>query len=72
MRVHYLGESAISSCRHLCRSRSHFCDSLGEKQLEPEPEPEEDEQSGVFVSWRFTTLAKLSVDVSDVFSHKLK
>ena len=27
--------------------------------------------SGVLVSWRFTTLAKLSVDVSNVFSHKL-
>ena len=26
---------------------------------------------GVFVSWRFTTLAKLSVDVSDVVSHTL-
>ena len=26
---------------------------------------------GVFVSWRLTTLAKLSVDVSDVVSHKL-
>ena len=31
----------------------------------------EDEHSGVLVSWRLTTLAKLSVDVSDVFSHKL-
>ena len=31
----------------------------------------EDEHSGVVVSWRLTTLAKLSVDVSDVFSHKL-
>ena len=31
----------------------------------------EDEHSGVYVSWRFTTLAKLSVDVSDVFSHEL-
>ena len=31
----------------------------------------EDEQSGVFGSRRFTTLAKLSVDVSDVVSHKL-
>ena len=27
--------------------------------------------SGVFVSRRFTTLAKLSVEVSDVVSHKL-
>ena len=26
----------------------------------------EDEQSGIFVSWRLTTLVKLSVDVSDV------
>ena len=31
----------------------------------------EDEHSGVYGSWRFTTLAKLSVDVSDVFSHEL-
>ena len=31
----------------------------------------EDEHSGVYVSWRLTTLAKLSVDVSDVFSHAL-
>ena len=31
----------------------------------------EDEHSGVYVSWRLTTLAKLSVDVSDVFSHQL-
>ena len=31
----------------------------------------EDEHSGVYVSWRFTTLAKLSIDVSDVFSHEL-
>ena len=31
----------------------------------------EDEHSGVLVSWRLTTLAKLSVDVSHVFSHKL-
>ena len=36
-----------------------------------EPEESEDEQSGVFVSRRFTTLAKLSVDVSDVVGHKL-
>ena len=47
-----------------------MCASLGEKESEPE-EPEEDEQSGVFVSRRFSTLAKLSVDVSDVVSHKL-
>ena len=26
---------------------------------------------GVYVSWRLTTLAKLSVDVSNVFSHEL-
>ena len=32
----------------------------------------EDEHSGVYVSWRLTTLAKLSVDVSDVFSHELR
>ena len=31
----------------------------------------EDEHSGVYVSWRLTTLVKLSVDVSDVFSHEL-
>ena len=31
----------------------------------------EDEHSGVYVSWRLTTLAKLSVDDSDVFSHEL-
>ena len=31
----------------------------------------EDEHSGVYVSWRLTTLAKLSVDVCDVFSHEL-
>ena len=31
----------------------------------------EDEHSGVYVSWRLATLAKLSVDVSDVFSHEL-
>ena len=31
----------------------------------------EDEHSGVYVSWRLTSLAKLSVDVSDVFSHEL-
>ena len=31
----------------------------------------EDEHSGVYVSWRLTTLAKLSDDVSDVFSHEL-
>ena len=31
----------------------------------------EDEHSGVYVSWRLTTLAKLSVDVSHVFSHEL-
>ena len=31
----------------------------------------EDEHSGVYVSWRLTTLAKLSVDFSDVFSHEL-
>ena len=31
----------------------------------------EDEHSGVYMSWRLTTLAKLSVDVSDVFSHEL-
>ena len=31
----------------------------------------EDEHSGVYVSWWLTTLAKLSVDVSDVVSHKL-
>ena len=27
--------------------------------------------TGVLVSWRLTTLAKLSVDVSGVFSHEL-
>ena len=27
------------------------------------------EDSGAYVSWRLTTFAKLSVDVSDVFSH---
>ena len=50
-----------------------MCASLGEKESESEePEPEsEDEQSGVFVSRRFTTLAKLFVDVIDVVSHKL-
>ena len=32
----------------------------------------EDEHSGVLVSWRLTTLAKLFVDVSHVFSHKLR
>ena len=42
---------------------------MGKKKTEGEPE--EDEQSGVFVSRRFTTLAKLSVDVSDVVSHNL-
>ena len=42
----------------------HFCTSLGEK------EPE-DEQYGVFVRYRLTTLAKLFVDVSDVVSQKL-
>ena len=31
----------------------------------------EDEHSGVYVSWRLTTLAKLSVDASGVFSHEL-
>ena len=31
----------------------------------------EDEHSGVYVSWRLTTLAKLFVDVSDVFSREL-
>ena len=31
----------------------------------------EDEHTGVYVSWRLTTLTKLSVDVSDVFSHEL-
>ena len=31
----------------------------------------EDEHSGVLVSWRLTTLVKLSVDVSDVVSHKV-
>ena len=31
----------------------------------------EDEHSGVYVSWQLTTLAKLSVDVSDGFSHEL-
>ena len=31
----------------------------------------EDEHSGIYVSSRLTTLAKLSVDVSDVFSHEL-
>ena len=31
-----------------------------------------DEHFGVLVSWRLTTLAKLSVDVSHVFSHKLR
>ena len=31
----------------------------------------EDEHSGVYVSWLLTTLAKLSVDVRDVFSHEL-
>ena len=31
----------------------------------------EDEHSGVYVSWWLSTLAKLSVDVSDVFSHEL-
>ena len=30
----------------------------------------EDEHSGIYVSWRLTTFAKLSVDVSDVFSHE--
>ena len=32
----------------------------------------EDEHSGVLVSWRLTTLAKLSVDVSHFVSHKLR
>ena len=31
----------------------------------------EDEDSCVVVSWRLTTLAKLSGNVSDVFSHEL-
>ena len=71
MRVHNYAVSCTSLCRNLCRSCSHVCASLGEKE-EPEPDEEsEDEQSGVFVSRRFTTLAKLSVDVSDVVSHKL-
>ena len=46
---------------------------MGEKE-EPEPDEESEdviEQSGVFVSRRFTTLFKLSVDVSNVVSHKL-
>ena len=67
MRVHYYAVSCISSCRNLCCRCSHFCASLGEKE---EPEPE-DEQSGIFVIWRLTTLAKLSIDVSDAVSHKL-
>ena len=67
--VHYYVVSCIFLCRNLCRSCSHVCASLGEKESE-EPESE-DEQSGIFVSRRFSTLAKLSVDVSDVVSHKL-
>ena len=69
MRVHNYAVSCIFLCRNLCRSCSHCCASLGEKESEPEPEESEDEQSGVFVSRRFTTLAKLFVDVSDVVSH---
>ena len=69
MRVYYLSESAISSYCVLCSSCSRFCCSLG-KNEEPE-ESEEGEQSGGFVSWRFTTLTKLSIDVSGVVSHKL-
>ena len=71
MRVHNYVVSCTSLCRNLCHSCSHVCASLGEKEeSEPESEPEsEDEQSGVFVSRRFTTLAKLSVDISDVVSH---
>ena len=33
-------------------------------------EESEDEQSGDFVSWRFTTLTKLSIDVSGLSGHK--
>ena len=70
--VHNYAVSCTSLCRNLCRSCSHVCASLGEKEEPESEEPEsEDEQSGVFVSRWFTTLAKLSVDVSDVVSHKL-
>ena len=39
--------------------------------LEKNNNQKEDEHSVVYVSWRLTTLAKLSVDFSDVFSHEL-
>ena len=68
--VHNYVVSCTSLCRNLCRSCSHVCASLGEKEPESEPESE-DEQCSVSVSRWFTTLAKLSVDVSDVVSHKL-
>ena len=42
-----------------------------EKNQKNNNNQKEDEHSGVYVSWRLTTLAKLSVDVSDVFSHEL-
>ena len=39
--------------------------------LEENNNLKEDEHFGVLVSWRVATLAKLSVDVSDVCSHEL-
>ena len=44
---------------------------LNKKKNNINNDRKEDEHSGVYVSWRLTTLAKLSVDVSDVFSHEL-
>ena len=44
---------------------------LKKKKNNNDNNQKEDEHSGVYVSWRLTTLAKLSVDVSDVFSHEL-
>ena len=44
---------------------------LNKNQKNNNNNQKEDEHSGVYVSWRLTTLAKLSVDVSHVFSHEL-
>ena len=44
---------------------------LNKKKNNNNNNQKEDEHSGVYVSWRLTTSAKLSVDVSDGFSHEL-
>ena len=65
--MHYYAKVLSSRVEISAVAVANFSARVGEK----EDQESEDEQSGIFVSWRLITLAKHSVDVSNVVSHRL-